>query len=567
MKIIKWFFVSLLCFHVCQAQNVFYDAKRLEPFAKNTDGFVTINVTDDNINAIDSVLSNYIDTNSLKKDTTKELLIHDIEVIFKDNLFLRFAFNIKRKSFLTTSVEFKQSVAPGGIGGLDVSNIADGIAQFLIKRGKEELSIAFFSRLKTFLDNPSNPEFKTLLPATTAFLENINSYQYSELIQSIRVAFQTDLSNLIVNLNQLINLPKFQALLAQLPEIRVAIRSALVISELSQSSGNLPMDPSMVIHQLSALKEWKEINQNLAGSWELLDVISQSVLFQNANLPNNDPNRHIWVTLSDFNDLISNPVGLKLFLGMLFQKSAGIKFMIGSTEMSVQTYFINNASNISAISSIVENFVLLANDVDRMISDIQAAKGKPTNDQLYTYISKAVNITEYGFKIANQIQPGIADDHYIIMARNANDMYKNIYSKQYSAAVMNLYLILNQIFNQRSDLADQKIMQLKSKKVTDSVKISAINSAINSPGLPDAATLAAVLKYTNFIAAVVKAQSADDVESALEAAALPAGSYSIKQNSTCNISLNGYIGYAWDFNHGSGVYAPIGFSFSTKISK
>jgi hypothetical protein len=68
------------------------------------------------------------------------------------------------------------------------------------------------------------------------------------------------------------------------------------------------------------------------------------------------------------------------------------------------------------------------------------------------------------------------------------------------------------------------------------------------------------------MASVVKAESGEDVQNALEAAALPAGSFSIKQKSAFNISLNGYIGYALDYRekdlYARGVYAPVGISAS-----
>jgi hypothetical protein len=76
------------------------------------------------------------------------------------------------------------------------------------------------------------------------------------------------------------------------------------------------------------------------------------------------------------------------------------------------------------------------------------------------------------------------------------------------------------------------------------------------------------------MASVVKAESGEDVQNALEAAALPAGSYSVKQKSVFNLSVNGYIGYAWDYNkavfknlYARGVYAPVGISASTGTTK
>jgi hypothetical protein len=75
------------------------------------------------------------------------------------------------------------------------------------------------------------------------------------------------------------------------------------------------------------------------------------------------------------------------------------------------------------------------------------------------------------------------------------------------------------------------------------------------------------------MASVVKAESPEEVESAIEAAALPAGSSSIKKNSAFNVSLNAYIGGYFGRSSNStdqidgdnstiGVTAPIGLAFS-----
>ncbi len=53
-------------------------------------------------------------------------------------------------------------------------------------------------------------------------------------------------------------------------------------------------------------------------------------------------------------------------------------------------------------------------------------------------------------------------------------------------------------------------------------------------------------------------------------AALPPGSYSVKQKSSWNIALNGYIGYAADFREGlyaHGFYAPVGLAFSKGVGR
>lgn len=82
------------------------------------------------------------------------------------------------------------------------------------------------------------------------------------------------------------------------------------------------------------------------------------------------------------------------------------------------------------------------------------------------------------------------------------------------------------------------------------------------------------MKYFAFASNLASASNSDEIEQALESVALPSGSYSVKQKSAWNISLNGYIGYAWDLDVKNiknldlrGICAPLGFSFSKGLGK
>src|SRR5204863_2622585 len=91
------------------------------------------------------------------------------------------------------------------IGGLDVTNIADGLAKFLVKRTKEELSIAFFDRFKKIID--SAKDLKTLFPQTASLLDVIGDevYNYQNYIQNLREAFKEDIEALDKNLPGIID--------------------------------------------------------------------------------------------------------------------------------------------------------------------------------------------------------------------------------------------------------------------------------------------------------------------------------------------------------------------------
>jgi len=532
-------------------------------------------------------------------------------------------------------------------GALDVTNLADGIARFLIERGKQELNAAFFHRLEKFLD--STEECRILFPKSIEVFKTTDPYQYAEYIKQLREAFHTDLSNLIISLNQLIESPKYQRLLKELPEIRLAIRSSKIVQELSQSGGAVL--PDSVISQLAALNEWGEMDVNLGNSWKLLNVISQSVRYDPHNRVWNDSissykttneilvrdkidsiitvsragNKTIrdtsitiringdtlvqektvrddaagdsvvrrWIRLSDLNALIKDTTTLKIFLGLFYETTDGIYFKIkngsAADTISVQSFMYSQSKNILSISGLIENFVTLANDVDRTIEDFRDKRraGLLSNEDYYSYINKAINLTEYGFKVANAIyqfrikkqdKPDLLDNRYISIARNGNELYKNIYSKNYNGAVTNVYNILELTFSHKNELIEERLENQNVRKHiegrTETIDSAAVETVVKGTPFPSMKILGAFLKYGNFMASVVKAESGEEVQKAIEAAALPAGSYSIKQKSEVNISVNGYIGYAWDFGkvslkdpYAKGVYAPVGVNLTHGSAK
>jgi hypothetical protein len=87
-------------------------------------------------------------------------------------------------------------------------------------------------------------------------------------------------------------------------------------------------------------------------------------------------------------------------------------------------------------------------------------------------------------------------------------------------------------------------------------------------------TLAKLLRYGSFMATVATAKSSDEVQYAIEAAALPVGSSRVKRASDFNVSLNAYAGLFYgverinDVDSGRwkanvyGVTAPIGVAAS-----
>ena len=84
------------------------------------------------------------------------------------------------------------------LGNADVTYFAEGLARFLAERTKEELNEAFFNKMKEQLN--TYPELKTAFPKTVSFLDQIETFSYASILNSLRDAFEMDVQNLPENL-------------------------------------------------------------------------------------------------------------------------------------------------------------------------------------------------------------------------------------------------------------------------------------------------------------------------------------------------------------------------------
>ncbi|OSZ78349.1 hypothetical protein CAP35_08825 [Chitinophagaceae bacterium IBVUCB1] len=444
---------------------------------------------------------------------------------------------------------------PPAIPSLDVTNIADGLARFLIKRGKQELNVAFFSQMKKTLNK--YPECTTLFPTTTAMLNTIETYRYAELLQTLQAAFNKDLTQIIPNLNNTVNLPRYQPLLKELPAIRTAIRYASIISQLAQT--DKPIYTADLINSIVSMDELADNEPELNNAFRALRIISASLR------SNNDRQ---WITIKEMGEILKDDISLRLFLGLVYEQVKDIHFSCNGSTITMGDYMKRLTDNPYAIATLFENFVWMANEADELLKEMQ--RTKEINAGLFTaYITKSSDIIRYASTIVQSVQPCTDGYPYLQMADNAIQLFVHSCTHNYNNAVLNLYNITSIAFGKQQTLAKQKAAQLRTAGKPVSQQLQQLCDTKPDASIDKA--LAAILKYGNFIATAAKAQTPEEVEAAIETTALPVGSYSIKQKAIYNITVNAYAGYSWNYNstglYMRGVYAPIGIGFNTAISK
>lgn len=158
------------------------------------------------------------------------------------------------------------------LSGLDVTKYANALASLMIDRAKQELTIAFFNRFTKFVEE--NPEAGILFPKTTDNLSNLLSYKYPEMLPALRVSFFEDIGKITYTLDDVLALPRYEQLLAKVPEVKIVLRSLRLAQDIISGSSH----PADAFTEFAAFPEWNDSSLiNWGSSVKLANIFSQSL--------------------------------------------------------------------------------------------------------------------------------------------------------------------------------------------------------------------------------------------------------------------------------------------------
>lgn len=339
------------------SQNEFYDALALGKFKWKFDPdenkYVFIDTGKVNITDLVNIINKYF-----PGDNT----YNQLNAALSKNPY------IKLKEDLTLSVRLgdmnlseKLENTLTSISGLNVTNFAYGMSDFLIERTKEELTIAFFQRFEKFLEK--YPESAVLFPQTSDFMTNMLAYEYTIWISTLREKFLEDLQDIPFKFDDVLELPKYEYVRKEFPEILICLQ---VIETIQKATADIQNQkhPADVINEISTMKSWNEIKRqdtkNILALFKTTDIISRSLrfydtsmtlsvrrqdtIFQNSNClvkkvkRNNafkydtlevwDENSIAWVTPQHLKILLEDTITFRIYMGLLYQEAllANVRF-------------------------------------------------------------------------------------------------------------------------------------------------------------------------------------------------------------------------------------------------
>jgi hypothetical protein len=287
-----------------------------------------------------------------------------------------------------------------------------------------------------------------------------------------------------------------------------------------------------IVNKISADESVCGQNDNLSGLIQISSILLES-------LRTSEDRGGIFLNQVSFKNLFYSKDLLSVFLGLVYQKYNALdcykNLHIANNDLAA--CFIKVFDSRTLFYSMLTSFDKINSAYAAIQKNIQQNQ-KPDNSYYVSVVSASLKMfSNISFSLSRIIPNSLPPtfEKFALNLGIASDVCNDIQQKNYAG-----------IFN-------------------TTIKFINENGVIN-----DTHAHEQLVKYLSFAANLASATNAGEVKEAINAIALPPGSFSIKQRSSLNVSLNGYIGYAWDFNGGlyaNGIYAPVGFSLSKGLGK
>lgn len=534
-----WIYSQLLVFALIASSQSYYDALDIKALPggvldPRTNKY-SFTIKKEDLRSIEAMMRNY----GLKGEYSSDAeLFAAISKLFTDsnNPFLIAKASgqdggLDSKS-LTGSTENDKSTSK--IGGLNVTNIADGLARFLVERTKQELSIAFFQNFKKVI--AANPDFKELFPKTEAVIQVVDKdiYQFSNYLNTLREAFEDDMENILTQLepylknkqgvlaaadpNAAKKIDYFVSAIIIVNNIKNGVHPAKAIGKITTQNitdGNLPLE-------------------NLQEALKLFNIFSNSLVSRQSD--------RFWIEPDSLN-LLMNQSTFRIYLGLLYEKHGSDK-IFGNQFKSyldkVAAGFNTGAAEFDKYQEFLIQILNHAENIELIINGIKEKKRAGEKIDSYSEVFETTLNLLKKLDDLKDLDPAFNISSLTSITRVmelVNDLYIDVNERKFNALILDLSKFLTEVLGNKYTWDDD------------------------------------LIKYGSFIANVAQAESADQVQAAIEAVALPVGSASIKRKTKTNIALNAFVGLSpgLDFNGDEGyenprlnfgMASPIGVAFS-----
>jgi hypothetical protein len=433
--------------------------------------------------------------------------------------------------------------------GLPGSTFLLGLTDFLVKRTKQELTIAFFRDFQKIVKE--SEEMQYLFPTTSKVLLKIGEeiYQFKAFWEVLRESFLKDLENMVYHLDDYVQMSskiKNVAARDMMSDFFKVIE--LLYDQTTPADIVHYLSKDAYIHSLTPAEDSAAFIPIMQSSLQLFGLLS-------ASLENEDRNGY-WVDPRLVVLMARDTMTMDMYLGLIYQQGEEMK--VGDKTLGDYLRKMRkNQERSRPLMNKLAGFLERGKRIERLAKDIRRKElerkrsrntAPPTEDQkeleydeYFDFTQSICELTEYSFAFKKDLVGASSEEdslvqRYLSIVGDLNTMGLNVRKQHYTSALISALFVIEKLLPEDEFRCERKVL----------------------------------MKYGTFIATAVKAKTAAEVSDAINAFALPPGGSAIKKYSKFSIALNAYVGVSTGQEvlngYGSQTYyavtTPIGVTFN-----
>lgn len=560
------------------------------------------------------ILSHYVGQKSLPEGKLYDL--YKENTFIKNALFKNFAANkvLVAQSAASTMGSLSKSSAGllSGLGGLNATIYADGLAKFIVKRFKQDMNEMFFRNMKD--DMSKNVELTILFPKTYKELLFIDKeiYDFDRYLLGLRGLMEEDLKQIFQNANTLLENEKYKQKFQGNPVLSAFLGTIFqVIHGLIQHE-----NAGTIIENLAFSNDYEktEDGKNIKAGMQTIRLFSMGLRSKDLEkVAKDEKDPKYWIHGNDHVEKLfeGDALASKIWLGLMYQLAVdaeGKDIQFANETLKSKLNKIHHSNDIyqaqDYIKALYKKALLIQDNYVSYKNNKENKDGKENWQNFAAYYESVVDLIDYAPKIIEIFddKANMNQNWYqgIYIAKGLATLKAEVEGRQYHAAIHHLADLFKALdirpkyANDTTLIGSMKLFsdknctipirefvpidQLKGKffSVGTSIidaKIKTNDGKLSKPN-EEYGWLSKLIKYGTFAASMALAQNSDEVAAILDATTLPPGSarskakgVSIMVNSYFSGLYGRYSNQNYLTKNGFLLSAPIGFSLNFGLEK
>ncbi len=443
------------------SQSAYYDARALQ------NKFVQGKLTKDSVAGFVAVLKKYL-PESLKTQPdgtpTPDISILNSLSNSESDYYNPFVKKLKIADWATKNLAPDQATAEAAPGltaatpaGLTTMMI-DGMAKFLVKRTKEELSSVFFDDFEKLLNDQK--DLQKFFPSTFTILHTAKDeiYSYQVYLPALQEAFKNDLDNLLANAYTWTKSTD-GALIQDVqkdPRLYAALKTAFYMAR-ELDKGTHPADLLNTLVKLNRATprpaadsiDFAAIHPNLFPSLQTINVFSQSL--------RTDVAGRYWITEEEFK-VFRSETFTYLYFALIYQqihidkKTSLINFTTADNAViRLDQVLEKMASNIGQLTDALSKIKEQLTTIETQVNTILNSKDRKVSSYVTLAQTLATSVERVSGSpfAANASRIDKAAAQFYVDHLSA--LWSYIESKAYNSAVFEAYVVLDAALGEKAD--------------------------------------------------------------------------------------------------------------------